>query len=113
MLLCTIVQAKPKTGRWHQIRQHLGRENYPIVSEKRHHPDKRENKAWKEDFWDKHDMPQRLCLHCHRIEINEPIPNILPTGLNVSCPLPIDMQTIIDDTDWKLDARNGLPELFS
>jgi hypothetical protein len=116
---CCLVRAKPRTGRWHQIRQHLGRENHPILGETQHHPDKKENKAWREHL---SHHPQRLCLHSHRLQIL-PSPDtgteddkeykFLPlNGLDISCPLPNDMQSIIGLTDWANDAWNALPELF-
>ena len=36
-----------------------------------------------------------------------------PGGLDVSCPLPKDMSSIIDMTDWAVEARTLHPELFS
>jgi 23S rRNA-/tRNA-specific pseudouridylate synthase len=122
---CCLVRARPKTGRWHQIRQHLARENYPIVGETRHHPDRKENKAWREILKSsQNNITQRLCLHCHRIQIAPPLhPGtnddaasyhqfLPPNGLDVSCPLPEDMRKIIDMTDWANEAHDALPELF-
>jgi len=115
---CCLVRAEPFTGRYHQIRQHLARENYPIVGETRHHPDRTENKAWKEILSSPEtNIIPRLCLHCHRIQIPSSNNNENPFlphngGLDVSCPLPSDMRTIIDMTEWAEEARNSLPELF-
>ena len=74
---CCLVRADPKTGRYHQIRQHLARVNYPIVGETRHHPDRNENRVWKRLLSNEKDgedgkgpsQQLRLCLHCHRIQL--------------------------------------------
>jgi len=142
---CCLVRALPQTGRYHQIRQHLGRENHPIVGETRHHPDRKENKAWRAFLLENQQrqrksdtilndngdsFPFRLCLHCHRIEIKRstPVPpsttntttavavqttdGVLKDGLSVTCPLPYDMQSIINLTDWAENVHEALPELF-
>lgn len=121
----------------------MGRENYPIVGETRHHPDRKENKAWRAFLLEKQQQQRqllvdddgnggrdggvsssfhslRLCLHCHRIEIKSTTPSttsttcdsILKDGLNVTCPLPFDMQFILNHTDWVDNVHHALPELF-
>lgn len=113
-----LVRAKLlETGRWHQIRQHLGRENHPIVGEKQHHADRGEIKSWKRRL-DRMGLPQRLCLHSHRLVMEntegENHNVYLPRGgLNVTCPLPEDLRAIIDATEWAGLAREGIPELFA
>jgi len=109
---CCLVQSRPRTGRWHQIRQHLGRENFPIVGETRHHKDIRENRAWKE-ILDEIGIQQRVCLHCHQLKIENGLEGLVENGkLDVNCPLPLDMKTIISLTDWAEDAQSALPKLF-
>jgi len=106
---CCLVRARPRLGRWHQVRQHLGRENFPIVGETRHHKDIRENRAWGE-ILEGLGIVQRVCLHCHRLEISPG--GIFGDGLDVTCPLPTDMQEMIKLTDWAGDAQSFLPNLF-
>ena len=108
---CCLVRASPRTGRWHQVRQHLGRESFPIVGETRHHKDIGENRAWGE-ILEGLGHPRRVCLHCHRLEIEGGSGGIFDGGLDVKCPLPIDMQAMINLTDWAGDAQNTLPCLF-
>ena len=123
---CCLVEAVPFTGRFHQIRSHLGREHHPLVGETQHHKDIKENRAWKE-ILDRHDIPQRPCLHCHRLVVED----LEGTGLfddndekgldqsssscrilDVSCPLPDDFQRMIRLTDWSDQALKRLPQLF-
>jgi 23S rRNA-/tRNA-specific pseudouridylate synthase len=112
---CCLVEAVPITGRYHQIRSHLGREHHPLVGETQHHKDIKENRAWKE-ILDRHNIPQRPCLHCHRIVVedtkgtgifgtNKPI-------LDVQCPLSDELQAMIRLTDWADTAHKQLPQLF-
>ena len=110
---CCLVRARPRTGRWHQVRQHLGRVHHPLVGETRHHKDIKENRAWAVVL-EERGIAQRACLHCHRIEIPAMGEGggVLAGGLDVSCPLPPDMREMVDLTDWACDARDALPALF-
>jgi len=126
---CFIQSRLTKTGRWHQIRQHLGKLNHPIVGEKQHHKDIYENKEWK-ILLESLGLEQRLFLHCQRLHIpmNDELNDLLllnnntindndddmssSSFLDVQCPLPSDMQTVIDLMDWSKDVRKALPELF-
>mmetsp|Transcript_20730 Transcript_20730/g.30532 ORF Transcript_20730/g.30532 Transcript_20730/m.30532 type:complete len:332 (+) Transcript_20730:135-1130(+) len=129
---CCLVKCKPHTGYYHQIRQHLAREHHPIVGENRHHPDRKENKFWRKELGL---LPEsRVCLHCYRIVLENPILTIdeeqveeeggdnddnndkvesttvtrtrrrfkyIPSnGLNVRCPLPDDMKSLIQLTSF-------------
>ena len=106
---CCLVRCKPRTGFYHQIRQHLGRENHPIVGENRHHPDRKENRFWRDELGL---LPQsRICLHCHRILLENTEGNFqfLPRdGLDVTCPLPKDMKSLIELTDFSGEAMKLL-----
>lgn len=127
---CCLVEAIPVTGRFHQIRSHLGREHHPLVGETQHHKDIKENRAWK-DILDRHGIVQRPCLHCHRLVVEDTDGTgifgsaggggggINSDGnddnkytLDVSCPLPDDLQAMIRLTDWADQAHKQLPQLF-
>eukprot|EP00546_Thalassionema_frauenfeldii_P020125 CAMPEP_0178902614 /NCGR_PEP_ID=MMETSP0786-20121207/4704_1 /TAXON_ID=186022 /ORGANISM="Thalassionema frauenfeldii, Strain CCMP 1798" /LENGTH=290 /DNA_ID=CAMNT_0020573903 /DNA_START=49 /DNA_END=922 /DNA_ORIENTATION=- len=109
---CCLVRSRPRTGRWHQIRQHLGRENFPIVGETRHHKDIGENRAWKE-ILDELGIQQRAVSSLSSTKIDGDLGGLVENGkLDVKCPLPFDMRTMISLTDWAKEAQNSLPELF-
>jgi tRNA pseudouridine65 synthase len=77
----TLVEARPVTGRLHQIRRHLKHLNHPIVGDVR----------WGKGeinrmFREQHGL-HRMALHCYSLSINHP-----DTGLiKVDCALPSDM----------------------
>eukprot|EP00746_Dinoflagellata_sp_MGD_P148512 gnl/MRDRNA2_/MRDRNA2_80705_c0_seq1.p1 gnl/MRDRNA2_/MRDRNA2_80705_c0~~gnl/MRDRNA2_/MRDRNA2_80705_c0_seq1.p1 ORF type:complete len:224 (+),score=30.25 gnl/MRDRNA2_/MRDRNA2_80705_c0_seq1:669-1340(+) len=134
---CCLVRARPRTGRWHQIRKHLNNRSFPILGDKKH-GDKRENRLWRE-----RGMPiERLALHMHRLRITVPsnehqnwphshsvpestsidksseaqqltLRDILPSdGLDLTCALPNDLISLIELTPWAATARAELPRLF-
>lgn len=80
----SLVLARPKTGRWHQIRRHLNGLSHPNLGDSTHGNSK-VNREWKA-----RGMPgERTCLHLARLEME---PNsACPNGIDVSCPLPSDM----------------------
>jgi len=78
------VLARPKTGRWHQIRRHLNGLSHPILGDTTHGSSK-VNKEWK-----KRNMAgERTCLHLGRIQL--PPTNFTPDGIDIASPLPDDM----------------------
>ena len=107
---CCLVRCRPKTGYYHQIRQHLAQENHPIVGENRHRKDIKENRFWRQELGL---LPQsRICLHCHQITLKtvdaeEKKFQYLPAGgLDVTCPLPEDMRKLIELTSFSDEAFN-------
>ena len=81
----SLVLARPKQGRWHQIRRHLNGLSHPILGDTTHGASKI-NREWKE----KRNMPgERTCLHCARIQL--PPTDAVPDGIDVSCPIYYDM----------------------
>ena len=85
----SLVLARPKTGRWHQIRRHLNGLSHPILGDSSHGNSKT-NREWKD-----RGMPaERTCLHLARLQItaNEACPD----GIDVSCPLPKDMMDLLE-----------------
>ena len=82
----SLLEAKPKTGLYHQIRRHLNRSNLPIVGD-RMHGDNRYNHWAKEHLGN-----ERLLLHCNqltldlgnqkKVELNAPPPKDFLKVLN-------------------------------
>lgn len=99
----SIVLAKPHTGRWHQVRQHLasGTIGHAILGDSSHGRS-RTNRIWKTK---RQLMPQRTCLHLARIQL-EPT-DYSPDGIDVSCPLSDDLQQLLNHLPSQLleDAR--------
>lgn len=60
----SVVLARPKTGRWHQIRQHLRQLNYHTILNDSSHGKSRTNRNFRE-----YSNVNRLCLHLARIQI--------------------------------------------
>jgi len=98
----SVVLARPKTGRWHQIRRHLNGLSHPILGDSTHGNSKI-NREWREH---RNMLGERTCLHLGRVQL---VPttvtmgvedagsttNVLPNGLDVTCPIPRDMHDMI------------------
>lgn len=63
----SIIQARPETGRWHQIRQHLAQMRHYIIND-RVHGDGKQNKNFNLNFGIQH-----LFLHAHKLRFIHPI----------------------------------------
>lgn len=83
----SIVLARPRTGRWHQVRQHLasGTVGHAILGDSSHGRS-RTNRIWKKK---RRLMKERTCLHLARLEL--PPTEYSPEGVDVACPLPPDL----------------------
>ena len=94
----SIVLARPRTGRWHQIRQHLasGTLGHAILGDSSHGRS-RTNRRWREE---RRLRPERTCLHLCRLQL--PATKYSPGGIDVSCPLSPDLVRMLD----------GLPREF-
>ena len=89
----SLVFARPRTGRWHQIRRHLNGLSHPILGDSTH-GNTAENRLWRDD----RGFPgARLALHLCRIEV--PATAHTPP-IDVSCPLP-------DDLHWQIQTHMG------
>lgn len=102
-----IVLARPKTGKWHQIRQHLssGKIGHNIIGDSSH-GFARVNRAWKKE---KHLTKERTCLHLARLQI--PQNELVPSGTDITSPLPEDLIKILDSIpDLHTDAIPLLKE---
>eukprot|EP00536_Pseudo-nitzschia_multiseries_P012866 jgi/Psemu1/320350/estExt_fgenesh1_pm.C_5120017 len=61
----SLVLARIKTGRWHQIRKHLNGLSHPIIGDSTHGNSKT-NREWREK-WGL--QPERTCLHLLKLEL--------------------------------------------
>eukprot|EP00551_Chaetoceros_affinis_P008192 CAMPEP_0203662882 /NCGR_PEP_ID=MMETSP0090-20130426/687_1 /ASSEMBLY_ACC=CAM_ASM_001088 /TAXON_ID=426623 /ORGANISM="Chaetoceros affinis, Strain CCMP159" /LENGTH=831 /DNA_ID=CAMNT_0050525721 /DNA_START=408 /DNA_END=2900 /DNA_ORIENTATION=- len=95
----SIVLARPKTGKYHQIRQHLssGYVGHAILGDSSHGRS-RTNRIWKKK---RHLMKERTCLHLVKIEI--PGTKCTPSGIEAFCPLPDDLMVMLDAIPGLLD----------
>ena len=85
-----LVLARPKSGRWHQVRQHCMLMGHPILGDSTHGLS-RTNRIWRE----KRGLPkERVCLHLARVDL--PPTEFTPDGIQASCPIPKDMKTMIE-----------------
>jgi tRNA pseudouridine65 synthase len=93
-----IVLTRPRTGKWHQVRQHLssGTIGHAILGDSSHGRS-RTNRIWKKK---RHLMKERTCLHLARVQLTSS--DYTPNGIDVSCPLPQDLMKML----------NAMPELL-
>lgn len=89
----SVVLAKPRTGKYHQIRQHLasGTIGHAILGDSSHGRS-RTNRIWKKK---RHLIKERTCLHLLKVEL--PPTKYSPKGIKSSCPLPEDMNTMLTE----------------
>ncbi len=94
----SIVLARPHTGKWHQIRQHLasGTIGHAILGDSSHGRT-RTNRIWRKK---RNMQKERTCLHLARLQV--PATKYTPHGIDVTCPLPNDLQIML----------NHMPESF-
>ncbi|MDX2094129.1 MAG: pseudouridine synthase [Kofleriaceae bacterium] len=80
-----LVEARPHTGRLHQIRRHLKHLSCPLIGDVRY--GKGEHNRL---FRTQHDL-HRLALHCFRLTLAHPEVGTL----EVTCPLPTDLESAL------------------
>ncbi len=90
----SLVKLSPKTGRTHQLRIHMSHIRHPVVGDPFYggrHLSIRQVTGRPEDP----DQPRftRQQLHAHRLTVTHPIHE---TPLELHCPLPADMQELLD-----------------
>jgi tRNA pseudouridine65 synthase len=100
----SLVLAKIKTGRWHQIRRHLNGLSHPIIGDSSHGNSKT-NREWREK-WGL--PPERTLLHLLKLEL-PPTP-VTPSGISVVDTLAPDMMQILADhlPELLVDAEKAL-----
>jgi tRNA pseudouridine65 synthase len=98
---CALILARPRTGRWHQIRRHIKRLSMPILMDSLH-GDTQTNRWWRETYG-----LRRLALHCHSLHV--PLPD--GTVIEASCPLPQDLSSVFQQLPWWEEAVAHFPAL--
>lgn len=86
----SIMMARPKTGRWHQVRQHLAGIGHAIIGDSSHGRS-RTNRVWKKE---RKLRKERTCLHLCRIQL--PATEYTPS-IDVSCPLSTDLMEMLNE----------------
>jgi hypothetical protein len=100
----TIILARPRTGRWHQVRQHLSSIGHAIIGDSTH-GNSRTNRIWKKE---RKLMKERTCLHLCRLQL--PATTVSPI-IDVPCPLSSDlMDMLYEMPDLLEEARVILEE---
>lgn len=86
----TIVLARPRTGRYHQIRQHLssGTIGHAILGDSSHGRS-RTNRLWKKNY---DLMKERVCLHLIRLQVPA---TDFTDEIDTSSPLPSDLRKVL------------------
>ena len=101
---CCLVRARPRTGRYRQIRRHLQNISLPIIGDQNRRKEIREE-------WGRHgvEVPRRVMLHLHRVEL--PATACTPQ-IDVRCPFPPDYIEALERAcpEWapEEDAKGGL-----
>lgn len=86
----SLVRVHPKTGRYHQIRQHAAQLRHPIIGDHRH-GDVKHNTYFKAHF-----IPNAMYLHAQQLEFKH------HNGSKkvISAALPLFWQSFFQKTDW-------------
>jgi tRNA pseudouridine65 synthase len=98
---CSVVLARPTTGRYHQVRRHIRGLDHPILGDSAH-GDTRCNRVWRES----HGL-HRLALHCLTMEL----PLADGTVLSATAPLTDDLRPILRGLPLWAEAVERVPEL--
>ncbi|WP_447554010.1 pseudouridine synthase [Vreelandella sp. EE22] len=87
----SLVQARPLTGRRHQIRRHLSRRGYPIIGDAKH------GKSIHNRFFAEQLGAPRLLLAATHLAFDHPM---LAVRLTVSCALDDTMTALLNHLGW-------------
>ena len=90
----SLVDLRPETGRWHQLRRHCAHIRHPIIGDTSH-GDARHNRLFRELFGEK-----RLLLHATTLAFQHPFKSEL--RCHVTSPLPNVFQQIAAEFGWSV-----------
>jgi tRNA pseudouridine65 synthase len=92
----SLIEARPRTGRYHQIRRHLRHLAWPIVGDTKH-GDGTHNILWRDNAG-----IERLMLHASVLEIKHPD----GTELRITAPWPPEFGIAANLEGWSADFRD-------
>ncbi len=92
---CSLVMVRTHSGRFHQVRRHLGGVHHPVLGDSSH-GDTRENRLWR-DTWN---LP-RLALHCWKLTLPA-------VDLSATAPLPRDLLDVLTRMPWWSEVAPAL-----
>ncbi len=87
----SLVEARPRTGRMHQVRKHLKHLSHPIIGDTAY-GDSRHNRFFRDRLG-----IRRLLLLARRIRLTHPV---MGEPLAIEAPLPADMRGVFDLFGW-------------
>ena len=98
----TVIEARPKTGRIHQIRVHSAALGHPVVCDTLYGKDSPVKlssfkRRWKGDPLEEKPLLSRLGLHAQEL--------ILPCGLQLTAPLSKDMNALVNQIKKSLTGK--------
>jgi tRNA pseudouridine65 synthase len=99
---CSLVEAKPETGRLHQVRRHLCHIGHPLVGDVKHGRGDI-NRRYRETY-----QLFRLALHAHALSFDHPL---LDTRVSVRAPVPDDFAHALTALQLPLDCGGEWPSL--
>jgi len=96
-----LVEARPETGRTHQIRVHLSALGHPCLCDPLYGDGKplflsKMKRKWKGDPFDERPLVSRSALHALSVEISHPVSG---ENLRLEAPLPKDMRAAIQQLE--------------
>lgn len=90
----SLIEAKPTTGRMHQLRKHFAHIFHPIIGDRKHGCNK-QNRFFKEQW----NMTTML-LHASKLQFTHPISK---KDVQISAPVQEEFQRMIKLMDWSLE----------
>jgi len=87
----SLVEAKPTTGRMHQLRKHFAHVFHPIIGDRKHGCNK-QNRLFKEQW----DMTTML-LHASNLKFQHPVSN---EEINISAPVQSEFKRVMELMGW-------------
>ena len=84
---CSLIEAHPETGRYHQLRRHFNYVSHPVIGDTSH-GDGRHNRLYREHF-----AAERLMLAAVRLEFIHPVTE---TRCDIRCPTDTSFSSVMD-----------------
>lgn len=94
----SLVQAQPRTGRYHQLRRHLAGINHPILGDRKH-GDRDHNHFLETEFG-----IRRVMLHAEQLAFPHPYTE---ESLHLTGDLPADMKAVMNAFGWMSERKTS------